>query len=269
MSSDDLKPRLTASWDANARAYDATPRHGLRHDDEWIAWRRLLAAVLGDPAHSEVPRLRVLDVGTGTGVIALLAAELGHSVTGIDLSEGMLAEARRKAAMAALGVDLRVGDAEDPPGDLRDFDAVISRHLLWTLPDPARALRSWTAAARHGGLIAIVDGVYRSARPPLSWVVGAAASIVERRAAHTGSDHEYPAEAYARLPMARQRDTRAVRSLLEGGGLLDVRIRRLAEVERVERAHLDAVARLADRWTPYLATGRVPAMAASRDPAAG
>jgi 2-polyprenyl-3-methyl-5-hydroxy-6-metoxy-1,4-benzoquinol methylase len=259
MPADDLKARLTASWDAGAPGYDATPRHGLRHDDEWVAWRRLLAAILGDPAHAEVPRLRVLDVGTGTGVIALLVAELGHAVTGIDLSEGMLAEARRKAAAAGLAVDLRLGDAEDPPEALDGFDAVISRHLLWTLPDPGRALRAWIAAARPGALLAIIDGLYRPARPPLSWAVRAAGAIVARRAARDGTHHDYPPEAYARLPLARQRDTRAVRVALETAGLRDVRIRRLAEVERIERAHLDTVARLADRWTPYLATARVPA----------
>ena len=267
MPVDDLKPRLTASWDAGARAYDATPRHGLRHDDEWIAWRRLLAAVLGDPAHAEVPRLRVLDVGTGTGTLALLAAELGHSVTGIDLSDGMLAEARRKAAEAGLAVELRVGDAEDPPPDLRDFDAVISRHLLWTLPEPARAVRAWMTVARPGALLAMVDGIQRPARPPLSWAVRAAGAIVERRAARTGTHHGYPPDAYARLPLARQHDTRAVRALLEAAGLRDIRIRRLAEVERVERAHLDAVSRLADRWTPYLATARVPSTSGPMGPA--
>jgi ubiquinone/menaquinone biosynthesis C-methylase UbiE len=259
MPADDLKPRLTAAWDAGAGDYDATPRHGLRHDDEWVAWRRLLAAVLGDPAHSDVPRLRVLDVGTGTGVLALLAAELGHTVTGIDLSPGMLAEARRKVADAGSSVELRLGDAEDLPDDLRDFDAVISRHLLWTLPDPGLALAAWAAAARPGALLAIVDGLYRPAPPPLSWAVRLAAAIVERRAGRSGSHHEYPTEAYAALPLARQRDTRTVRALLEAGGFREVRIRRLGEIERVERAHLDPVARLADRWTPYLATARVPA----------
>lgn len=259
MPVDDLKARLTESWDAGAPGYDATPRHGLRHDDEWVAWRRLLAAVLGDPAHADVPRLRVLDVGTGTGVIALLVAELGHSVTGIDLSAGMLAEARRKAAAAGLVLDLRIGDAEEPPEELGGFDAIIARHLFWTLPDPGRALRAWIAAARPGALLAIIDGLYRPARPPMSWAVRAAGAIVARRAAREGTDHEYPPETYARLPLARQRDTRAVRAVLEGAGLRDVRIRRLAEVDRIERAHLDAVARLADRWTPYLATARMPA----------
>lgn len=256
---EDLKSTLTASWDAGAPTYDATPRHGLRHDDEWVAWRRLMAAVLGDPAHAEVPRLQVLDVGTGTGVLALLVAELGHAVTGIDLSEGMLDEARRKARGANLAVDFRIGDAEDPPHDLTGFDAVLSRHLVWTLPDPARAVAAWRAAVRPGGLLAVIDGVYRPAPPPMSWLVRGAGALVARRTARGGTrHHDYPPEAYASLPLARQPDTTRVWALLESAGLDDVRVRRLPEVDRVERAHLDLVARVADRWTPYLATARVP-----------
>jgi ubiquinone/menaquinone biosynthesis C-methylase UbiE len=260
MPTDELKTTVRASWDAGARAYDGTPRHGLRHDDEWVAWRRLMAAVLGDPSHADVPRRRVLDVGTGTGVLALLIAELGHEVSGLDLSEGMLAEAQRKAREAGLAIDLRVGDAEDPPVDLGEFDAVVCRHLVWTLPDPGRAIAAWSAATRANGLIAVIDGIRRPTRPPRTWLVGAAARLVARREATGAGDHEYPTETYGRLPLARQTDTSAIRSLLGGAGLADVRVRGLPEIDRVERRHLDRLARLADRWTPYLATGRVPAV---------
>jgi 2-polyprenyl-3-methyl-5-hydroxy-6-metoxy-1,4-benzoquinol methylase len=261
MPTDELKTTVRASWDAGARAYDETPRHGLRHDDEWVAWRRLMAAILGDPSHADVPRLRVLDVGTGTGVLALLIAELGHTVTGLDLSEGMLAEARRKARDAGLAIDLRLGDAEDPPADLTGFDAVVCRHLVWTLPDPGRAVAAWSAAAREGGLIAVIDGIQRPLRPPRSWIAGVATRLVARRRDPTEVDHGYPTETYGQLPLARQTETIAVRSLLVAAGLKDVRVRPLPEIDRVERRHLDRLARMAERWSPYLATARVPAIA--------
>src|SRR5512135_2854654 len=262
MPADDLKARLTASWDAGAPGYDATPRHGLRHDDEWVAWRRLVAAMLGDPGHAGVPRLRVLDVGTGTGVLALLAAELGHDVTGVDLSTGMLEEAARKARERGLALDLRLGDAEDLPPGLAGFDAVVSRHLLWTLPDPPRALASWRAAARPGGLVAIIDGFHHPGWWPAPWIRRSASWWLERRPP-PDHGHGYEPDVRATLPFEHQRDTRGVRALLLGAGLEHVRVRTLEEVDRVERAHLGTVARVADDWRRYLATGRVPAVEAT------
>ncbi len=262
----DFKATLTASWDAGARRYDAAPRHGINHDDEFVAWRRLVAAVLGDPAHAGVPPLRVLDVGTGTGVLALLAAELGHEVVGIDLSTGMLAEARQKAAAAGLAIDFREADAEALPAGLVGFDAVLARHLLWTLPHPDRALQAWRDAARPGGLVAVIEGTHAGRRWPMSWATAGARRWVDWRHRHSPDrDHEYPDEAYAHLPLARQRDTRAVESLLRGAGLERVRVRRLGAVDRVERAHLPPAERLADGWRRYLATGRVPVITAAEE----
>src|SRR5471032_2177603 len=92
-----VKAAITAAWDRGAGGYDRIPRHGILHDDERTAWRRLVAAILGDATHSKMPPRAVLDVGTGTGTLALLAAELGHDVIALDLSEGMILAARRKS----------------------------------------------------------------------------------------------------------------------------------------------------------------------------
>src|SRR5262245_39397495 len=73
---------------------------------------------------------RVLDVGTGTGILALhVARRVGDSgkVTGIDLSEGMLALARAKAARAGLAnVEFLSRDAERLEVGAGAFDAVVS-----------------------------------------------------------------------------------------------------------------------------------------------
>ena len=268
MERDDIKRRIADTWDAAARSYDDTPRHGIRYVDEYVAWRRLVAAILGDPDHADVRPRRVLDVGTGTGVLALIAAELGHEVTAVDLSPGMLEVARRKAMRAGLEIDWRVADAETLAIDLHGFDVVMCRHLLWTMPEPHRAVRAWRDAARPGGLVAVIDGVGQPPPQVLDVMIRAGRGIQSRLGrVEPAGDHEYPDQLCRSLPLARQQDGRAVERLLAEAGLERVRLRWLAEIDRVERAHQGLLDRVADRWRHYLATGRTPILVADTRPA--
>jgi SAM-dependent methyltransferase len=52
------------------------------------------------------------------------------------------------------------GDATALPEELSGADAIISRHLLWTLPDPLVALRNWYRALRPGGRLVVIDGLW-------------------------------------------------------------------------------------------------------------
>ncbi len=60
---------------------------------------------------------RVLELGVGTGRIAVPTAAAGAAVVGIDASAGMLAVARERAELAGVDLDLRLGDMRDPPVD--------------------------------------------------------------------------------------------------------------------------------------------------------
>jgi len=250
-----VKAAITAAWDRGAAAYDRIPRHGILHDDERRAWRRLVAAILGDATHSEMPRREVLDVGTGTGTLALLAAELGHDVTAIDLSEAMILAARRKSIESGIGVDWRLGDAEDPPVPEGSIDAVVSRHLVWTLPDPALAARAWRDRLRPSGLVAVIDGSYPRQRLPLRLLAAAATRL---GGGEDDDEHEYPADVDARLPLMTQRSPAALMEVLRQAGFERVRARGLGEIDRVERAHLGLLQRTADGWRRYLVVGRAP-----------
>jgi SAM-dependent methyltransferase len=77
---------INAYWDVRSRSYDGDPGHGILDEEERRAWLAALADVL--------------DAGTGTGFLAFLLADLGHRVTGIDLSEDMLSAALARAAAA-------------------------------------------------------------------------------------------------------------------------------------------------------------------------
>ena len=104
--------------------------------------------------------LDILDVGTGTGFFAILLAEKGHRVEGIDLTPAMLEEARWLAKQRNLDITFREMDAQnlDYPND--SFDVVISRNLTWTLPDPESAYAEWFRVLKPGGVLLNFDAAY-------------------------------------------------------------------------------------------------------------
>ncbi|TKB69327.1 MAG: class I SAM-dependent methyltransferase [Nitrospira sp.] len=104
--------------------------------------------------------MRVLDLGSGTGYPALLAAQtVGPSgnVTGIDLAEQMLEAARRKAASLKLSnITFKTGDVTTLPFEAASFDAITTRFCLMFLPEIPKAVAeiarmlkpdTWIAAA--------------------------------------------------------------------------------------------------------------------------
>ncbi|MFH9662795.1 class I SAM-dependent methyltransferase [Streptomyces sp. NPDC017248] len=144
-------------WDARAAGFDDEPDHGLRDPEVRAAWAgRLRAWLPAPPAH-------VLDLGCGTGSLALLAAEQGHRVTAVDRSPAMTERARAK--LAGHPAEVLRGDAGAPPVGGRRFDAVLVRHVLWALPDPAGALRHWRELLRPGGRFVLVEGVWGTLAP--------------------------------------------------------------------------------------------------------
>ncbi|MFE9566679.1 class I SAM-dependent methyltransferase [Streptomyces sp. NPDC006487] len=148
---------ISAYWDDAAARFDEEPDHGLRAPETRDAWAGLLGSWL--PAGP----LDVLDVGCGTGSLSLLAAEAGHRVTGVDLSPKMVGHARAKLSAAGLTGRFLVGDASVPPTGDQRFDVLLSRHLVWTLPDPRAALGDWTGRLRPGGTLVLVEGRWREA----------------------------------------------------------------------------------------------------------
>jgi 2-polyprenyl-3-methyl-5-hydroxy-6-metoxy-1,4-benzoquinol methylase len=219
----DLQDDIRTWWNDDAGHYDRSAGHALSDPVEAAAWRAALERAL--PA----PPARVLDVGAGTGSLTLLAAELGHDVTALDISEGMLAAARRKAEQRGLPITFLVGPAEDPPTG--PFDAVIERHVVWTLPDPVGALHAWRAAARTGRL-ALFEGSWAGEGPfvPVKDRVAAAIRWLRRDAA----DHHhaaYPGHVVAKLPLSGTSSPAPFVEAVVAAGWRRVRIERLRDVE--------------------------------------
>jgi ubiquinone/menaquinone biosynthesis C-methylase UbiE len=150
-SSSDVDPeQVRRYWDEVASEYDDYPDHGLLDPDLRAAWKDLLRTWL-PPSPS-----RVADLACGTGSMSVLAAELGHEVSGVDLSGEMVALARAKTAPFGRAAEVVQGDAGAPPLAPGAFDVVLGRHILWTLPDPLRALRAWVGLLRPGGRLVLV-----------------------------------------------------------------------------------------------------------------
>ena len=153
-----LQERINASWNETAARAKGQPHHTVRDEEERQIWLDVLRGLL-TPAPADI-----LDIGTGTGFLALRCAELGHRVSGVDLSEGMLADGRAIAATrAAAGMMVhppvfRIGDAMDPPLPPSTLDVVANRNVLWTLLDPAKAFRNWWTLLRPGGRIVAIHG---------------------------------------------------------------------------------------------------------------
>ena len=182
-------------------------------------------------------RRRVLDCGAGTGFLSLIAARLGHRVTALDLSPGMLAKLTAPRRWPKdLDIARSCGPAHEPPpgpagpDDGAGFDAVIERHLLWTLPDPAAALAAWRAVAPVGRLVAI-ESVWGAA-DPLEMVRARAWKAVKRWRG-TPPDHHgaYSAAVRGALPLGTGTHPRDVARLVAEAGWSAPRLVRLRDVE--------------------------------------
>ncbi len=146
-----IKNEVAEYWNQWSGSYDQQYAHGLKSSLEEQAWMNLISDVLGRNP------LRILDVGTGTGFLARIASKLGHFGYGIDLSSEMLAQAVEKNHAVNGSFAFEMADAEELPYDNESFDSVINRHLLWTLPNPEKALQEWSRVLKPGGIMLIIN----------------------------------------------------------------------------------------------------------------
>lgn len=207
-------------WDDDASVYDDSAGHAISDPVEAAAWRRALEATLPDPV------ARILDVGTGTGSLALLIAELGHAVTGLDLSEGMLERARAKADDAGAAILFVHGRAEEPPAG--PFDAIVERHVLWTVPDPVATLRAWRSVTRPGGRLVLLEGSWGGDGAFVA-LADLAAQMIERLYGMDDHHHaEYPDLA---LPLEGVSSPAPFLEAVAAAGWERLRLGRLRDVE--------------------------------------
>lgn len=147
-----MSDKESALWDHEAETFDDAADHGLRDPATRSAWQQLLLPQL--PSH----RQTVADLGCGTGTLSILMAQAGHHVHGVDFSPRMLRIARNKAAAVVPTPRFTEGDAAVPSLPVGSFDVVLSRHVLWAMPDPMAALQNWRRLLRTGGRLILIEG---------------------------------------------------------------------------------------------------------------
>lgn len=96
----------------------------------------------------------MLDVGCGTGVVAITAAKLGLDCTGIDLSPVLIEHAQKNASIAGVQVKFEEGDVELLPYPDHTFDAVLSQFGHMFAPRPQIAISEMLRVLKPGGIIA-------------------------------------------------------------------------------------------------------------------
>ncbi len=216
---EEVQARITAYWEERSASYDDDPDHVARNETEERAWQADLAELLPPPPAD------LLDVGTGTGFVALRCAALGYRVVGLDPAPGMIARARVAGAALAQPPRFLVGTADQPPLDPESVDVVASRHLLWTLPDPAGTLAAWWRVLRPSGRLVIIDGL---------WGAGDGYGTAAPDPATEASDpylRQYNGAVRAALPLLAAQTLDPVVAQVAAAGFGEISVGRLARVE--------------------------------------
>jgi SAM-dependent methyltransferase len=103
------------------------------------------------------PGMRVLDVATGTGNLAIPAARTGADVTGIDIAPNLIEQAIARAAAEDVDAKFDVGDAEAMPYEDGRFDVVMTMFGAMFAPRPDVTASELKRVCKSGGLIAMAN----------------------------------------------------------------------------------------------------------------
>ncbi|MDQ1563270.1 MAG: hypothetical protein QOI14_221 [Actinomycetota bacterium] len=202
----DFDDAVRASWAGKAAAFE-----------------RSFAALCGYPAGGLLDAVgplearTLLDVGTGTGTVAALAAQRGALTVGVDPDAGMLALARAKAKTAVFGIDTL------PNLHWHDgtFDAVVANFVVNHVGDPRGAVAELARVAKPGGSVAVT--VWPQPKSPIL-------AILDQMVIESGVEAPPARRLPEHLDFARDEDGLA--GLLTDAGLVDVSATRISWTHR-------------------------------------
>jgi ubiquinone/menaquinone biosynthesis C-methylase UbiE len=212
-----IQKSITSYWDKLADKYDTYIRRGILTYDEKINWYKTLLELLSDQP------LKILDAGSGTGNMSILLSQLGHKVTGIDLSIKSLSIAKNKAFKLSNKPKFIYADATNPPFRENSFDVIFSRYLLWTLTEPDKAFSAWNRVLKPLGKLIIIDGLWKRRR-----------SKTEKL-----SDDEINMEKiFICLPLyltSNNKNLEKIRGAVKRGGFKYIRFKKIEKIDRIHQ----------------------------------
>ncbi|SMF47260.1 Ubiquinone/menaquinone biosynthesis C-methylase UbiE [Xaviernesmea oryzae] len=238
-----LKEDIREYWSKRSETFDLAFGHRIPPGPELEAWAAAVRRGLGSEP------LKILELACGTGEVTNVLLSLGHEVTALDFSEAMLNVARRKHA-GRKRVRFILADAERTMEPDESYDAVVCRHLVWTLTAPEQALADWYRVLKPGGKLLVFDGDW--ARPtPLGKLASYAIRLIDRL---SGADPHYDGamsdchqSIMQRLPFGEGLTVEKLVPLIEATGFENIGIASHAPIAAAQRKTADLRNRLRTR----------------------
>jgi len=103
------------------------------------------------------PGMKVLDVACGSGNLAVVAAQKGAHVTGIDIADNLVESAKKRAQLLGLNIKFEQGDAEALPYDDDSFDVVMTMYGAMFAPRPDVTAAELVRVCKPGGTVAMAN----------------------------------------------------------------------------------------------------------------
>ena len=240
MRNHDLKEDIRGYWSKRSSTFDLAFGHRIPPGPELQAWATAVREVIGPKP------LKVLELACGTGEVTNVLLSLGHEVTALDFSEAMLGVARTKHAGNAR-IRFVLADAERTMEPDEAYDAVICRHLVWTLTEPEVALADWFRVLKPGGKLLVFDGDWTKPTR-VGRLASCAVSLIERFVGHDpyydGAMSENHADIMRRLPFSEGLTADRLEPLVREAGFVDITFPSHQSISKAQRRTADLRNRL-------------------------